>query len=212
MGAVPSKPASRNDRTGWVWLSVIPMGLGAWAPAYAGARAQNRRWLALGITWSLIALAGWIGAVTSNGNSGLAGGLIILGWVGAIASSFAIRPAYARQLGNSFDTAIAGAQERLAERQRARRLCSENPRLAREIGVGRPDLPGSQDAGLVDVNSAPAAVIGGLPGIDDGLATRIVEARAETHGFTSVEDLGATLDLDADLVEGLREQAVFLPR
>jgi DNA uptake protein ComE-like DNA-binding protein len=195
-----------------VWLSLIPMGLGAWAPAYAGARAQNRRWLSLGILWSLIALAGWIAAVSSNGHSGLAGGLIILGWVGAIATSFAIRSAYAQQLGSSFHAAISGAEERLAERQRARRLCTENPRLAREMGVGRPDLPGSQDAGLVDVNSAPAAVIGRLPGIDDELATRIVEARAETQGFTSVEDLGATLDLDGDLVEGLRAQAVFLPR
>jgi hypothetical protein len=188
------------------------MGLGAWAPSYAGAKAKNPRWMALGILWSLIALAGWIGAVATNGHSGLSCGLIILGWVGAVATSFVIRPAYVQQIGSSLNTAIAGAESRLAERQRARRLCTENPRLAREIGVGRPDLPGSQDAGLVDINSAPAAVIGALPGIDDGLATRIVEARAETHGFTSVEDLGATLDLDADVVEGLREQAVFLPR
>src|ERR1700757_1616249 len=134
---------SGNDGTNWVWISFIPMGLGAWAPAYAGVKAQNRRWLALGIVWSLIALAGWIGAVATNGKAGLAGGLIILGWVGAIATSFAIRPAYASQLGGSFDAAIRGAQERLAERERARRLCRDNPSLARELGVGRPDRPGA---------------------------------------------------------------------
>lgn len=195
-----------------MWLSVIPMGLGAWAPAYAGVKARNRLWLALGIMWSVIVAAGWIAAGSTNGDSGLAGGLIILGWVGAIATSLSIRPAYARQLGSSFDTALLRAQARLAEQQKARRLCQENPRLAREIGVGRPDVPGSQDAGLIDINSAPAAVIGGLPGIDDALATRIVEVRAEVHGFSSLEDLGTTLDLAGDLVEGLREQAVFLPR
>lgn len=212
MGAVASAGHSTNQGTAWAWLSVIPMGLGAWAPAYAGVKAQNRRWLALGVIWSLIAVAGWVAAVTSNGDSGLAGGLIILGWVGAVATSFTIRPAYARQLQGSFDAAVLGAQVRLAERERARRLCREKPPLAREIGVGRPDLPGAQDAGLVDVNNAPARVIAGLPGIGDALAARIVEARSDTQGFSSVEDLGATLDLDGHVVEGLREQAVFLPR
>jgi len=51
-----------------------------------------------------------------------------------------------------------------------------------------------------------------VPGIDDGLATRIVEARAQTNGFISLEDLGAVLDLPGDLVERLREHVVFLPR
>lgn len=207
-----SSGPSTNDGARWAWWSLAPLGVGAWAPAYAGVKAQNRRWLALGILWSLITVAGWIAATTTHGHSGLAGGVIIVGWVGAIATSFSIRPAYARQVGSSFDTALLGAQDRLAERQRARRLCQENPKLAHELGVGRPDLPGSQDAGLVDLNGAPAAVIGQLPGVDDALATRIVEARAETHGFSSVEDLGVALDLDGDLVEGLRDRAVFLPR
>ena len=80
------------------------------------------------------------------------------------------------------------------------------------MGVGRPDRPGAVDSGLVDVNNAGSNALMALPGITDGLATRIVEARAQTGGFTSVEDLGIALDLDGGLVEALRDHVVFLPR
>jgi hypothetical protein len=200
-----------DDRANWVWLSLIPLGLGAWAPAYAGSRVRNRQWLAFGAVWSLIAAIGWVVAIASNG--GAAGGLlIILGWAGAVATSFAIRDRYREALASPFETAVLSAEDRLAQRERARRLARERPALALEMGVGRPDLPNAQDAGLVDLNNAPAAAIAGLPGVDDALAAQIVRARADTHGFSSVEDLGAALDLDGHLVEDLRECVVFLPQ
>jgi DNA uptake protein ComE-like DNA-binding protein len=80
------------------------------------------------------------------------------------------------------------------------------------MGIGRPDRSGATDAGLVDVNNASVAALEKLPGIDDQLATRIVEARAQIGGFSSLEDLGAALDLDGDLVEKLRGNVVCLPR
>ena len=161
--------------------------------------------------WSAIVLAGWIVAIVSHG--GAAGGLlIILGWAGGIVSSFVIRDRYSRLVGTSFEAAVLGAEERLSERDRARRMARERPALARELGIGRPDLPNAQDAGLIDVNNAPTAVIETLLGVDDSLATQIVEARAATGGFSSVEDLGAALDLDGELVERLRDRVVFLPR
>jgi hypothetical protein len=192
-------------------LSVIPFGLGAWAPIYAGARVHNRRWLALGALWSLITVAGWVVAIASNGGA-VGGLLIILGWAGAAATSFGIRDRYREMLGSPFETAVLTAEERLADRNRARRLAREKPALALEMGIGRPDLPGAQAAGLVDVNNAPAQAIARLPGVDDALAKQIVQARNDTHGFTSVEDLGTALDLDGNLVEDLRDCVVFLPR
>jgi hypothetical protein len=191
---------------------VIPFGLGAWAPIYAGARVRKLLWVLLGVLWSLITIAGWIVAVATNGKGGLGGGLIIIGWVGAIGTSFSVRSAYTRILDSPFETAVLGAEDRLTERERARRLARERPAVARELGVGRPDLPQARDAGLVDVNNAPASVLTRLPGVDHALAARIVEARDEAGGFSSVEDLGATLDLDGHVVEELRERVVFLPR
>jgi DNA uptake protein ComE-like DNA-binding protein len=165
----------------------------------------------LGAVWSLIALAGWIVAIANHGGS-VGGLLIILGWAGAIASSFAIRASYKQLVSSPFETAVVGAEERLTERDRARRLARDRPALAREIGVGRPDLPNAQDAGLIDINNAPAAALARLPGVDDALATKIVEVRAGTRGFASIEDLGLALDLDGSLVEDLRDNVVFLPR
>jgi DNA uptake protein ComE-like DNA-binding protein len=146
------------------------------------------------------------------GSDDIAGMLIIIGWVGAIATSFSIRSAYERQMSSPLLEASEQARVRLSERRRALALAHENPALAREMGIGRPDKPGAADIGLVDVNNASVAALEKLPGIDDQLATRIAEARAQIGGFSSLEDLGAALDLDGDLVEGLREKVVCLPR
>jgi DNA uptake protein ComE-like DNA-binding protein len=171
---------------------------------------RKRSWLLLGLLWTIITVAGWVLAVVNHG--GAAGGLlIILGWAGGIASSFAIRGSYRQLVKSPFEAALVGAEQRLSDRDRARKLAAERPAMAKELGIGRPDQPNAQDAGLIDVNNAPASTLTRLPDVDDALATRIVETRAETHGFSSVEDLGAALDLDANLVEGLRDTAVFLP-
>jgi hypothetical protein len=178
---------------------------------YAGTVARNRRWWLLGLLWALVALAGWVVAVADHG--GAAGGLLIIaGWTGGIASSFAIRGSYRHQVGSPFQSSLVAAEQRLSERDRALQLAQDRPAVAKELGVGRPDLPGAQAAGLVDVNNAPAAVLATLPGVDDALATKIVETRAETHGFSSADDLGMALDLDGQLVEDLRDRVVFLPR
>jgi DNA uptake protein ComE-like DNA-binding protein len=203
--------ANQQGRANWVWLSLIPLGLGAWAPIYAGVGVRKRGWVALGALWSMITLAGWIVSVANHGG-GAGGLLIILGWAGAIATSFAIRASYRTLLSSPLETAVVSAAQRLSDRERARKLVAERPAVAKELGIGRPDLANAQDAGLIDVNNAPASVLAKLPGVDDALATKIVETRAETHGFSSVEDLGAALDLDGALVEDLRDTAVFLPR
>ena len=127
-----------------------------------------------------------------------AGALIVVGWVGAIATSFAIRPAYERQAGSAFERAVGSALDRPEERRKAERLAREQPELARELGVGRPDLAGARHAGLVDVNGAPVAVLARQPGIDDTLAAEIDRARIAVDGFSSLEDL--------------RRRVVFLPR
>jgi DNA uptake protein ComE-like DNA-binding protein len=206
--------ATDGKRTLWPLISLIPLGLGAWAPIYAGAKARRGLWVALGILWCLIVIAGFVANGTSHhpGSDGLAGALLIAGWVGAIATSFSIAPAYRRQLESPLQAAVEAGDLRLSDREQARRLARTNPKLAQEIGIGRPDRADSTDAGLVDVNNASVTALLKLPGVDGELATRIIETREHVHGFSSVEDMGLVMDLDGDLVEGLREETVFLPR
>lgn len=203
-----------EQRSRWPWISLIPVGLGAWAPIYAGVRARRSSWILLGVLCCAVVIGGFIknGTGRHPGSDDIAGMLIIIGWVGAIATSFSIRSAYERQMSSPLLEASEQARVRLSERRRALALAHENPALAREMGIGRPDKPGAADIGLVDVNNASVAALEKLPGIDDQLATRIAEARAQIGGFSSLEDLGAALNLDGDLVEALREKVVCLPR
>ncbi len=110
------------------------------------------------------------------------------------------------------DARLEAARERLAQRQKALELARENPQLALEAGVGRPDLPGAYDGGLVDLNHAPTEVIACLPSLGKDLAEQIVVTRERLGGFVSLEDLGNVLDLPGDQVEDLRQHVVFLPR
>ena len=81
-----------SARDGWAWLSLIPLGLGAWAPIVAGVRYRMAWWTASGVLWTLVTLAGFVLAGSEpQGHNGAAGGLILLGWAGAVATSFAIR-------------------------------------------------------------------------------------------------------------------------
>lgn len=195
----------------WVWVSATPMGLGAWAPIVPGRQRRRTPWIAAGVLWSLIALAGWVLAIINDGGAG-GGLLIILGWVGALATTLTIRPTYSSETASAFARGREAAEQRLAERREGQRIAAEQPALAIELGIGRPDEPGAQAAGLVDVNNASAGAIATLPGIDEGLATRIVELRAELNGFASVHDLGGVVDLDGNAVERLHDRVVFLPR
>ena len=199
-------------RSRWPYLSLILV-LGVWAPIYAGVKARQRTWIWLGILWSTMTVVGCIVSSSNHGKGGgsnLAGFLLVAAWVGSIATSFIIRGPYERQIASPLRAATEVGEARLHERQQALQIAHDKPALAREIGVGRPDQPDAIDAGLVDVNNASASALLRLPGITDALATRIIEVRAQTAGFSSLEDLGTLLDLPGQLVERLRDHVVFL--
>jgi hypothetical protein len=197
----------------WAYISLLPIGFGAWAPIYAGVKARRMLWIALGLLWSaMVVVALVLSSGHGHSNDGIVGALAIIAWIGGIATSFSIRGAYERALNSPFEQAVQAGEQRLVDHERARRLAEDNPALAKEIGVGRPDRHGAADAGLVDVNNASVTALLKLPGIDGDLATQIIETREKVGGFSSLEDCGETLDLDGGVVEGLRGKVVFLPR
>jgi DNA uptake protein ComE-like DNA-binding protein len=200
-----------------VYISLIPIGLGAWAPVYAGLKARKPLWITLGVLWTALVVAGFvISGLSKTGHhhksSDLAGALLIIGWVGAIATSFLIWGPYDQELNSPLLEAAEAGEHRLEERARALQIARDNPALAQEMGIGRPDRQGATDAGLVDINNASVTALLKLPGVDGDVATQVVEGREEIHGFSSLEDMGSALDLDAHLIEGLRGRVVFLPR
>jgi Helix-hairpin-helix motif len=109
------------------------------------------------------------------------------------------------------EKAIEQVRRDRALRHKARELAAGDPKLARELRIGRPDLPRQyNDGGLVDVNHAPAEVLTLLPGVTPELALVIERVRAETGGFMSAEELAALAGLPPTLTGELADYAVFV--
>ena len=84
------------------------------------------------------------------------------------------------------------SSERDLRRQYARQLAAEHPQIARQLGIGRPDLPNQfEDGGLIDVNDAPEPVLRTLPGVTSEHAALIAADRTHRGPFRSLEELSA---------------------
>jgi hypothetical protein len=78
--------------------------------------------------------------------------------LGGTMHGLGIRGRYEARRAEISDATLEAAERRLSAQRLARRLIRDHPDEARELGVGRADLLGSFNAGLVDLNSAPAFV------------------------------------------------------
>lgn len=122
------------------------------------------------------------------------------------------REVYGRpgELPSPSEAVLAGALAARARREEARALARRDPALARELGIGRPDLGrGYDDGGLVDVNTAPPEVIAGLTGLEARYVDAIVAARSERIRF-SVGELLLGLGLPPHADERLLERGIAL--
>jgi DNA uptake protein ComE-like DNA-binding protein len=199
---------------GKAWLLLtLPVGFTTFAAfGYIGIRAHRRRWLAWAGVYAAT-LAGWLVLDTpAHPNStaqGVGAALALITWIGGGVHALVVSNDAVRRIHGSEDPRVAAAKARIERRAEGWHLLASQPALARELGVGRPDVSGADDYGLVDVNHVPAAVLTRLPGITEDLAARIVAERAPVGGFSSADDLGVVLDLPAAIVDGLRPLAVF---
>jgi hypothetical protein len=213
--SVPAMTRGASLRAKTWLLLCLPFGVTTWAAfLYIGIRARRPRWLA----WAGVyagAFAGFVAlenpAHPSETAKSVAFVLLLAAWVGGGVHAIAVSGDAVRRIHGRADPAVEAAEDRIERRAEGRDLLASRPALAREIGVGRPDLPGASDYGLIDVNHASAAALTRLPGITGDLAGRIVSQRAQAGGFTSAEDLGMLLDLPPATVDGLRDMAVFPP-
>ena len=212
-GAHASRGGSRFRQKAWLLLC-LPVGLTTWAAfLYIGIRARRRQWLAWAGVY-LAAIVGWLVLDAPDHPSstamGVSAALGLAAWIGGGVHALVVSNDAVRRIQARYDPALEAAETRIERRAEGRHLLASQPALAREVGVGRPDIPGADDYGLVDVNHCPAIALTRLPGISDDLAARIVRQREQAGGFSSVEDLGVLLDLPPASVDEIRDTAVFL--
>lgn len=213
-GTVPATDRVLKHPNGWLWLVILGIGFTTWAAfLYIGIRARRRSWLVWAAVYgALLVLSGILDTSSAQPGpavSGVGALALLAAWLGGTAHAAAIRKDAARPR-LSGGASLEAARQRIGRRAEGRRLAAKDPVLARELGVGRPDIPGSDDFGLVDVNHAPQAALCQLPGITAEFAQRIVDLRQSAGYFQSGEDLGVTLDLAPNLIDGLQEYAIFL--
>ena len=201
-----------------IWALGSLLSFGVAAPilfAVAGSQAHKRAWVLWGVAYGVLSWGGIAIAASTAEDSALntlSGGMILVGWIASSAHAFAVRKEYRQRVSGEAVNPLEAARDIVATRKEAQRLVREEPAVARELGVGRPDIPTARSMGVVDVNHASAGALATLPGIDDQTARQIVTAREEIDGFQSLEDCGGVLGLDGNLVEDLRPFVVFLPR
>lgn len=185
-----------------------------------GVRARRRSWLAWsGVYAALLAAFCVLESMSDPNGTNLAAGLALIpgifAWIGgtvhvSLIAGGAARRIEDRQRHTEIVPVAAAARARIKDRARGRELAAKDPVLAREMGVGRPDVPGSEDHGLIDVNHAGRDALRTLPGVTPEVAARIMELRQSMGPFSSAEDLCVTVNLSPLLTDDLREHAVFL--
>ncbi|WP_433474771.1 ComEA family DNA-binding protein [Spirillospora sp. CA-142024] len=138
----------------------------------------------------------------------------ILLWIAGTGHAFAVRSSvFPRGIprNRANEHAIEVAKYRRTLRDEARALAAEDPALARELRIGRPDVPRTyDDGGLVDVNHAPREILEALPGMTPEFADRIVRRREQTGGFLSAEEMAVDADIPPDVLPQLAEYTIFL--
>lgn len=106
--------------------------------------------------------------------------------------------------------ALRKARAAAEARDAARTIVAENPTLARELQIGRPDLRRRHypDGGLVDVNVVSADVLARHADISPDLAEEVVAVRDQIGGFASHDDLVVSVGHHHEL-DRVRDLLVF---
>jgi DNA uptake protein ComE-like DNA-binding protein len=221
----------------WAAVPVVSVGFLSFVPflAYAITRGRKRDWAVFAAYLAAtVAMFVAVGAINSNSGAGagVGGFIIALAGCAAVHSAILFRPSPrasegapaagpgpgaqgpGSHAGVSADKrnkeAVRAAQSRIERRKDARRLAQTDPTMARDLRIGRPDLPREyDDGGLVDVNQVPGATLASYLGLTPAEVTDVLAARDKIGRFVSADEVCAETSLSPDRVDELRDLMIF---
>ncbi len=223
-GTGPPAPVSggggasgRLRQFAWASVPVWSLSLLAFAPflRLAAARRRTRDWAVFAVYLAasilVLVLMSIAGPDYGDPVSVTAGTLaIVLMGAGAVHAFVAFRPAPGDRGSLASEQALAAARARMGRRQQARELARHDPVLARDLKIGRPDIPHDyDDGGLADVNHVPGDVLASALGLTPAETAAVIAARDQLGRFGSPEELSAYAQLPPDRVEALRDWMLF---
>ncbi|MFE0106648.1 hypothetical protein [Streptomyces sp. NPDC059009] len=209
-------PTPHRPRAGrallWGLVPLLSVGLLSWLPL-GWLAVRTRRW-----THGLSAAAYAIGALASlilipedesdNAWVWLLVAVWFCGLVHTVVAFLMLRDGTTVKDTNR--QALQGAVAREARRREARAMLAGNPAVARDLRIGRPDLPRTyDDGGLVDVNAVSAAVLVEHVGWTAHDAEELVRVRQRLGRFAGPAEVIAYTELSPDQVDAARDLLVF---
>jgi hypothetical protein len=212
---VPSEPTRTRRGFGTILWALIPLlSFGLLAPvpfAHAAVRLRQRRMWVVTAAYAIGSLLWIVGASLPEGGwaDTLFGIVALVLIVAGTTHAFLLR-------GRVFppppiQPAMAAALTARDRREEARAIASRDAALARELCIGRPDLPRQfDDGGLVDVNHVPAQILVDRLALSPAEAANVIEARDRLGGFAGPEELTALTELSPDTVDRLQDRLIFL--
>lgn len=209
--------SGRIRQLAWASMPIWSLSLLAFAPflRIALARRRARDWAVFAGYMAAVVLIVIMMSLTSSDQDAVgavAGTMaLVVGVVAAVHAFVAFRPGSEAVGGSAAsELALTTARTRMRRRQQARELVSSNPVLARELGVGRPDVPHDyDDGGLVDVNHVPGEVLRESLGLTAAESAAIISVREQLGRFSGPEELTAYTELTPDHVDALRDWMLF---
>jgi hypothetical protein len=209
--------SGRLRQFAWASVPIWSLSLLAFAPflRLAVARRQARDWAVfagyLAASILVVVLMSIAGPKDTDPVSFAASALaIVLMGAGAVHAFVAFRPVPEDSVSLASEHALAAAQARMHLRRQARELAGHNPVLARDLRIGRPDIPHDyDDGGLVDVNHVPGDVLVSSLGLTPAESAAIITARDQLGRFGSPEELSVYAQLSPDREEALRDWMLF---
>jgi DNA uptake protein ComE-like DNA-binding protein len=234
----PGSEASSQPSSLHLWWALSPVyscGLVTFIPALHAAMKLQRRdlWLwAIGLIFSNVVLLVVIGGTPSNADGtntpvqtvGVV--LVLLLMAMGTVHAFRVRDEVfttstaprqraggrgATRADLSLDPAVANSLTARKRRVEVQQLCAEDPALARDLLVGRPDLTRQYyDGGLVDINHVPAQVLVSHLGLSEEESRGVIEAREYVGAFDTVDDLVNLAGLPPRTLDSIRDRIVAL--
>lgn len=196
----------------WMLIPVLSLSFLSFVPAVQVYwRARTLGWLITAAALLIASAVVGVGMAVDAEGAGF--GFIIIGAAGGgVAAAAAGRRIVFDDQGPEVDPAVERVLEERQRREQAREIVVNDPAMAFELGIGRPDLSGAYaDGGLVDLNNTTAGGIVQVLGWDPVTAETFVAERDARHGYASLTEIGALSGLDPKLLDTHAERIVVLP-
>jgi SARP family transcriptional regulator, regulator of embCAB operon len=210
---IPDRPHKWYAHVGKVLVVLTPLlTLGAGTCVVVGVFAARRRSWRLGAAAAgYLALVGVFAATPDPEAGGVSGSIASACLFGAIIGGLLHTTILCYVPQHRPEPSPAAGWRHRISREQARQLAVHHPEIARELRIGRPDLPRRiDDGGLIDLNAVPEHVLLSLPRITAQQARDIVADRARRGPYASVDDLVARELVPAAVAATLRDRLVVL--